>query len=343
MNHRSLMTSLVVAVLLAVAACGGASESSGTPVPVPPLSESEATMDSEGNPAPVSNLTSTEDVIAAVAVADSIESLPDDLTPPLADAGADTPWKEMGDRGCLPNFETVEFDYGKCAYGDQDSDEVIVILGDSHASMWLPTLDLIGRVQGYKVIPFAKVSCGAADIADPYLYQEERFYEECIEWHAWAHAEIAAMEPDLVLLTNLVNERRAGPDKAIEPDYWQEAMEKTIAEVSGEATDVAILGDIPEMQSLPLECLAKNSGSIAKCATPAEIAVKTLFNDAERRAADNGGGAYIDPIEWFCTETCSAVIASKVVYSDKQHITVTYAEHVAGALAEQIDAILGQA
>jgi len=74
----------------------------------------------------------------------------------------------------------------------------MVVYGDSHAGMWLPALDGIGKRAGIKVVPLVKVGCGPYDVTQ---LHDGQAYPACPECRDWAMAQIAEIRPDVVVLS----------------------------------------------------------------------------------------------------------------------------------------------
>jgi hypothetical protein len=332
--RRRKLAALAITSVVALVACGSGGESSESEA-------SSAALDTSVT-ATIPPLTPSAGVLAAVAAAPQIEKLPDDVTPALTDVAGDAGFNMLKDRNCLPNFDSTSMSLDSCIFGDPTADTTVVVLGDSHASMWLPALDLLGRKNHWKVYDMSKVSCGAADLPDPYLTQESRQYTECVEWHQWAHAKIRELAPDLVLLTSLVNDHRTGGD-SMDPDHWREALEKTMTEVAGPTTKIAVIGDIPEMPRKPPDCLAAHMNDVQECSGAANEVVGSKFDEAEATAAQNRQATYISAIPWFCSATCTAVVGNMIVYNDTQHSTATYIRYLAGALDEALQPVIAAA
>ena len=49
--------------------------------------------------------------------------------------------------------------------------------------------------------------------------------------------------------------------------------------------------------------------------------------------ATSGPARIIDPVTWFCTDTCPTVVADTLVYRDSNHMTTAYSQALAPLLA----------
>jgi len=200
-----------------------------------------------------------------------------------------------------------------------------VVLGDSHAAMWLPALDLMGQRIHWRIIDFNKVSCPAADVS-VFLNQQGRPYTECDAWHTWAIAEVNRLDPDVFVATSETGYR------VLAGGSLESGLEKTLGSVTSPGTKKVVLGDIPYLQQDGPDCLATHGSDVQSCSTPEAASLNTAGRQAEMAAAAVAGGAYVDVVPWFCSSACTAVIGNMVVNADQQHITRTYAAFLTGAL-----------
>ena len=276
------------------------------------------------------SLVTAAEARAAVAAAPTIVKLPSDLEPPLSKAAADQGFNMLADRGRLPNFSSTSMNLSKrCVFGDPDAEKKVVILGDSHASMWLPAFDLLGQQLHWAIYDLSKVSCPASDLAKQHLSQEKRVYTECVTWHQWAHQAIRELDPDVLVLTSLTRKDGAA-------DEWRAGLEKTITESKTPRLRVMVLGDIPEMARKPPDCVAAHMNDVRTCSSAQTDVVDRTYHASEEAAASDTQSTYVDVIPWLCTETCTTIIGKTLVYSNTQHITATFARYMAGTLGEAL-------
>ena len=92
-------------------------------------------------------------VVAAVRAAEQEAPIPWPLTLPSA-TSAET---STASRGCTPRGGATRSRI--CRLGDASSSKTIVVIGDSHAQMWMPTVLRMALRDRWVVIPFVKVSC----------------------------------------------------------------------------------------------------------------------------------------------------------------------------------------
>jgi hypothetical protein len=237
------------------------------------------------------------------------------------------------DNGCHADVPVTEAPAG-CVFGDPASATTVVLFGDSHAAQWFPALDLIARRRHWRLVSLSKSSCSAADLP---LWHDtlKRPYTECEAFHRSAIARIAALRPALVVIGSSFNYRPAHPG-ADEDEQWKAAWDRTFAELTATGAEVAAIADTPYMgQSVP-ECLGRpgNQEHATNCRRSLRSALR---GPAQRRVfrayATSGPARIIDPVDWFCSDACPAVVGDTLVYRDSNHMTTTYAQALAPVLA----------
>lgn len=294
----------------------------------------------DGNAASSANsVASTAQVLRLVAAAPAITKVPPDLTPALQDAPSDSPDRMLVSQGCQSPPERIEMP--ACTYGDPRGKRTLVLFGDSHAAMWLPGFDAIGKRIRWKVVLLAKAGCGAPDISfwDP--FRRVSPFKECDQWHSYAIARINKTKPDLVVLTS--EYLTPDSDHPVWPStsVWTAGLIKTLDLIKSARTRKIVLGDIPYLTQPGPDCLAAHQDDVPACSTPASVAVKANRIRAEQAAAARTKTRYIKVAPWFCSATCTAIVGNKEVYFDAYHASSTYIIYLSGALQAALRPLLG--
>ena len=87
-----------------------------------------------------------------------------------------------------------------------------------------------------------------------------------------------------------------------------------------EQTRTVILGNIPALAEPGPQCLAAHRANVQTCSAPVASAVEFSTGVEEAKAKELGIG-FIDPVPWFCSSVCTAVIGRYNVYLDGVHIS----------------------
>ena len=165
------------------------------------------------------SIASVQELGRLLTSAPRIQTLPADLTPPLAgvffDIGIPSSWT-----GCWPAFGQASEPL--CIQGDPHGTRTMVLYGDSHAGMWAQALDDIALTDHWRLILLAKGSCPVNML--PYRNPAQwgtpgGEFMVCDQWHRFALATINRLRPDLLIVTQ---EYRPAPDnKNYTPQQWQ--------------------------------------------------------------------------------------------------------------------------
>lgn len=216
-----------------------------------------------------------------------------------------------------------------CVHGNPHADRTVVVYGDSHAAMWIPALDIIGKQADWRVIQLNKPGCIAPDFPT-YSNVLGREYTECEQYRDWAMGKIEEIQPDVVIVTSarsgsLMAVDGKGTEDGVER-AWEEGLGRTVDRITPNAGRVVVLGDMP-YPSLPgIDCLSANPNDVERCTDSVEDAVLADHNAVEAKVAEEHGAEYVDITPWFCTdEVCPAVINALTVHRDRMHVSENYA------------------
>ncbi|MET0773783.1 MAG: SGNH hydrolase domain-containing protein [Candidatus Limnocylindrales bacterium] len=260
-------------------------------------------------------------------------ALPLNLTPPLPDA-AETKSRAYTD-GChaLPNVRKAR----PCSYGDRDSDFDVLLMGDSHAAMWLPALEEIADRRGWQIHLLTKSACPPARIS---VLFRRKVYAACDAWRRSAFKVAQRIKPDLAIVTSTVGYAIDGVRRRYSKPYlaaWRKGWSDTMRTLGRSAGEVVVLNDGPEWATDPLRCLRRHADDVRACATPRHEAMREDVARTLRRAAEAADATFVDSSELICPEDpCQVVDGRYLVAYDISHLTPVYAR----LLSERLEAML---
>ena len=281
---------------------------------------------------PVTPAPDEQAVLRNVASAPTLTSVPRNVQPPVTKAGADL-GKSYARFNCVPGYggSTVPI----CALGDPRGAHLMVVYGDSHAFMWLPALDYAATQNHWRLVMLGKPACPADPVTvtnPPNWESPAHAFTACSKWHQWAVTWINQHKPNMVVITqrSLYNAPSTGPGstQVITVDEWRRGMQALLDSITLPGVEKVVIGSTPASANFDPQCLAAHERDVETCSAPTEVATAGAFNDAERAATQRVGARYVDPIPWFCSHTCTALIGNYVVFSDSQHITATYSRYL---------------
>ena len=247
-------------------------------------------------------------VAASLAVADRGAPVPGDLAPAPERIARDYPslgecsgWKRTSNK--------------ICTLGDTAASRTVVLIGNSHAGQWVPTVDAVAKRAHWRLAPFIKEGCNFPIFRDP--------GQECGEWYRWALGQIAARHPGVVVL--------GGETYG---STWESTMKQVVADLRRIAPRVVYLRLTPGLEKEPTSCLFSRGATLEDCVFTQPVGAASAEEEPAARAA---GAAYVDTRPWFCAgDRCPTVVGSTVAYSDDEHVSATYARRLVPAMAEKL-------
>ena len=267
-------------------------------------------------------------------------SIPDSLAQAvaLARSGAPLPGVDLAEHGkdvwrtdfpCYADFRASTT--RSCTYGDETAEPLVVVYGDSHAGMWLPALDSIGKTEHFRVVPLVKSSCTPFDVPQSLGADD---YAACGDFHTWALARIAQLRPDTVVVGYRgLYQTRARPGLS-RTRTWQQGVRTTVGRLTAVTPRVVVLGDIPQRPLPAPDCLSTPGADQATCLAPA-AGDGIASNTYTARGLTGTGARFVDPRSLVCSAgVCPLVVGDRVVFYDDDHLTASWSRLVAPALAD---------
>lgn len=273
-------------------------------------------------------------VRASVDAARQRRAVPSDLDPDLLDLRA-----SVADVGACDYSTDVR---RLCPRGDTEADRTVVVTGDSHARAWIPAFDRIAEEGGWTAYYLVKPQCTAAHVV-PAPVDDDRPFTECTGFHDWVGEQVAALEPDLVVVTSSppVNgvydgDRRYEAIDRVTPLLAQ-GYDDLFADLRRAADRVVLLRDVPKSSYDPGTCLTTGSPSLGDC-TFQPVERSRRLGDVAVTSARLAGAEVVDPTPWLCyQDLCPVVVGGTLTYRDTDHLTTEYAASLAGALGRALD------
>ena len=229
-----------------------------------------------------------------------------------------------------------------CARGDVDAERSIVVIGDSHARMWIPAFDEIGKRYGFRTYYLVKSRC-TASLVFPARVDNAAPFPGCVAFHNWVQQQVADLKPDLVVVSTsmvgqgvYVGDHRVTRTQRIELLY-QRGLAELFRTLAPHADQTWLLQDVPMREGrFPGACLRNQGLALDDCFASARASRQAL-TDASVRAARWTNTPIVDPTKWVCWDgTCPAVIGDLLPYRDAQHLTAPFTRSLAEPLAKML-------
>jgi peptidoglycan/LPS O-acetylase OafA/YrhL len=249
-------------------------------------------------------------VVAAVEAARRGAPIPRRLTPPIGEL-LDERLPYSLPPGCVPVVKSSDTSSRICPLGRTGSSRSIVVIGDSHAQMWLPAVLGLARRDGWVVLPVLRPGCTPAKWLTDSL---------CNRWYRWAIGQVRRQRPRVTIVGGAVGGTRGREARAAERGML--AMGRAVKRGSGTAV---LVGDPEGLVRSPVDCLLSRGASMARCTAMWEPAMLQPYDRIAERSRRMGLG-FLATRGWFCfDQTCPPVIGRTIAYKDPHHITAAYA------------------
>jgi peptidoglycan/LPS O-acetylase OafA/YrhL len=325
--------------------------------------------------APVAAPSGPPPVVAAAAAEDDVPvsvatSAPPGsvvLAGPVADRTQLSPQQARDDtptsrsRGCYVGYkETKAADH--CTFGDPDGDQVVVLLGDSHAEQWLPALDRLAKARHWRLYFWAKSACPINGATITRANGDA--YPACSKYREDVLRTVEALpRVDAVLVGRIASMRARMVDadghsvaREDREKAWEKGSLETFRRLTAVAEHVVVLRDVPRPPEDVPACLSESPDDLRACDFPRGPAVHqddTLYK-GERAAAATINGAeeadgkrvppvsFVDLTDDVCPEDpCPAVTRDgTVMYRDDDHLAASFSLRMWGALGRELENVL---
>jgi hypothetical protein len=216
----------------------------------------------------------------------------------------------------------------ECVYGNPDSENTVVLYGDSRAAQWFPALEKVATKWDWRLVSLTKSACPAADVPITLLGAKSE-YDECYDWRRASLQRIADEDPELIVMSNW---RTYGSTTA----EWADGLDRAISSMPN-GPPIVVLSSTPMTEEDTSVCLSGHLHDPAACATSRDDAIDQGNLRAEREVTTKDGGHYVDTTRWVCPrDPCQAIAFNFLIMRDTSHITATFAEF----LSPRLEAVL---
>ena len=266
-----------------------------------------------------------EDVPQVVEVL-GVQITADEITPSFMDA-----------RESLPaGYESGCFDEFLCSLGNPQAETHVIVLGNSHAAHWVPTLVGLAAERDWRLTVMAASGCRTA-IGAPSASQR---FERCETWPEAVRNQLPSIVEEQGVDLVLVSENRILHDPTdAERTLLTNAYIESWDYLGQIEIPVAVVRPVPGGNIIGLDCPSLLVGDLIGCALPIGEAM-----NGERPIIDAAAAhelPLLDLTDYFCVDgLCPAVIDDLLVRRDDNHLTVTFAKAMTDAFGDRLDELI---
>jgi len=213
-----------------------------------------------------------------------------------------------------------------CRLGDASSARSIVVMGDSHAQMWMPAILRTAEQDGWAVLPIVKSACtpnttwtNAGDFGIDGTRLDSRI-RVCRAWFRWALQQLRTIRPDVTLISGA-----SGGASGQQAEAIKRGVVSLTRAAKSFSRHVVAIADTDGIAKRPLDCLLGRHATMARCTTTWSEE-RFYLNDDLAALSKMDRFGFIKTRGWFCFESqCPMVIGRTIVYRDTGHLTRAYA------------------
>jgi hypothetical protein len=223
-----------------------------------------------------------------------------------------------------------------CFFGDLTAKRSIVVVGDSQAGQWMPTMDSWGKQHGWKVYRVVKNGCAP--------WQDmPGAWTNCQVFQKWEVQTILSLRPEVVIGAGMEKSGQANA-VTLPVAMLTKAFEDFAAAFTPIHAKVLIMQNTPWFFAVgdPDACLSANPSSIKRCNHDARSVVVNQQMSSALGAAVRTKTISVVPVdELLCTaSTCPVVVGKFNLYGDMWHFHEAWGRHIVKAFDQLIEPAL---
>lgn len=227
--------------------------------------------------------------------------------------------------GCFAQPHDPELSQN-CTFGKVNDSDIphVVLIGDSHARAWLPSLIRLTEQGQISLTAQLKSSCAWS--IQPLQHSDELRVKTCTQWRASLARWLTEQADSIDVIITTANTLLVKGEQADRVDSFVRAWRP----ITKRGVPVVALRDNPRLRKDPNVCLAKTKKRNNRtCSTPRKVALAEV-DPLGPAAAQVTHGYTLDFSDYYCLpKRCPTVIGGVNVYRDEQHLTTTYTKSMA--------------
>ncbi|HEY5112457.1 MAG TPA: SGNH hydrolase domain-containing protein [Acidimicrobiales bacterium] len=265
---------------------------------------------------PSANVSVETAVANAVAAAQANAPVPTNTIPSLSVASTDHVYLGDCDAYNTPSWHV-------CQYGDAKGAKTVVVMGNSHASMWVPALSVAAKADNWQFYPLVHEACGFEQMVNLNNHYDAK--NHCALWYDRAISIIKRLHPDVIVVGTYTGSSK-----------WAQGEPVMLNQLKQLTKKVIVLSDTPKIPSPPT-CLLQTGATQKSCLWPLSK-TRAGYTVRTSNIATSTGSKFIDVTPWFCDDNlCPSLINNMVPFFDGAHLTPQYSKYLGTALRKALN------
>lgn len=241
--------------------------------------------------------------------------------------------REQGAPQACPEPRKTDSGIAYCVSGSTDALTTVMVIGDSHAAQWVPTLSKVGNEEAFRLVIRALDACPAANLT---VLAHGAVNSDCDSFHRETQALIYELQPEVVLTANSNSYVGQIPDgsgqvKSVDTQsrLWRAGFASVIEAARAAGAVPAVIEDTPRPGGDAGVCVTRPGGTEQGCSPTRLKAFEdiTALRDAERSVQQEWTiGHVLNFDDHLCpTDTCLISDGGIPVFTDSSHLSQVWA------------------
>ncbi|MBL8018278.1 MAG: acyltransferase [Leptospirales bacterium] len=239
-------------------------------------------------------------------------------------------WPRLYNDGCdQRQLSGAQF----CEYGNPLGTTTVVLVGDSHAAQYLPTLELLAAYLDWRLRVLTRSACPFNSTP---LRRGGIVLEDCQRWKQQVSRLLETSRPDIIVTSGAIPSIYNEVYQVAPVDEFSAGYRSIWQPIADAGIPIIVVRDNPRPFIDVPACASLNPGNLQKCDRK-RADVLDQADPIHRAATGFPGVKLLDLSRYFCPgESCPVVIGNVLVYRDGDHITASYATTLAPAFEKVI-------
>jgi peptidoglycan/LPS O-acetylase OafA/YrhL len=243
--------------------------------------------------------------------------------------------------GCRMSVATTNLKL--CEYGEADAPKTVLVIGDSVALSWLPSIESALPEAEWKIVGAGYASCSPSSVEALDSTGKVSFISACAGARERLFDLADTLQPSLVIFSSAQSafaRLASGSTGTQAEDEWRIGTELTIDRLSESSDEVVVISNPPVGEDARA-CVGRFTGpDLCEANIDPDYSSKASAElAAVQYAVDEGANAsFIDTRSWFCSShgECPLVIDETIVRTDTSHVTAAYARRLGEVLSSAL-------